>query len=161
FVPIRSEQILPIPRQKCRFSCRFEQNPLRNRFAINSPPSLLKKSHDSGGFWSSTESHMRLTSRKVQSIKKEGYFADDAARGLYLQAKRLKVDGQKTDAGFARSWLFRFVSPLTGKTNWQGLGSVSDVSLAEARELASDKRKLVIAGLDPIFEREKEKTAKR
>lgn len=37
---------------------------------------------------------------------------------------------------------------------------MSDVTLAEARELAHEKRKIVKAGLDPIQERDKEKTAR-
>jgi integrase len=42
-----------------------------------------------------------------------------------------------------------------------GLGSLSDVSLAEARELASEYRKLYKKGLDPRFERDKRKAELR
>nr|WP_246395417.1 integrase arm-type DNA-binding domain-containing protein [Afipia massiliensis] len=45
------------------------------------------------------------------------------------------------------SWLFQYT--LGGRSRWHGLGPFPDVTLAEARILAGDKRKLVRDGIDP------------
>jgi integrase len=58
--------------------------------------------------------------------------------GLYLQV---------TTAAW-RSWVYRFM--LRGHAREMGLGPLSLVSLAEARSLALDARKLRLAGIDPI-----------
>jgi integrase len=62
--------------------------------------------------------------------------------GLYLQC----VAG--TDAAIRRHWIFRFA--VNGRDRQMGLGSSQDVSLAEAREMAADARKLRARGVDPI-----------
>ena len=62
--------------------------------------------------------------------------------GLYLQVA----------PGDAKSWLFRFT--IAGRERWMGLGSTEQVSLAEARALAAEARRLVASGRDPIAERE-------
>ncbi len=67
---------------------------------------------------------------------KPGAYGDGG--GLYLH-----VRGRQS-----RSWLFRF--KLHGKAHLMGLGTVVDVSLAEAREAATAARKLVRQGVDPI-----------
>ena len=54
-----------------------------------------------------------------------------------------------------RSWLYRF--KLNGKPHLMGLGALSDVSLAEAREAAAAARKLVRQGVDPIARRRSER----
>jgi integrase len=61
--------------------------------------------------------------------------------GLYLQV---------TGAG-AKSWIFRF--SLNGRAREMGLGSLSAVSLADARSKAGDCRKLRQEGVDPIESR--------
>ncbi|MBV8870068.1 MAG: DUF4102 domain-containing protein, partial [Acetobacteraceae bacterium] len=58
--------------------------------------------------------------------------------GLYLHAR-----GRQS-----RSWLFRF--KLHGTAHLMGLGTLADVSLAEAREAAAAARRLVRQGVDPI-----------
>src|ERR1700724_3094864 len=51
------------------------------------------------------------------------------------------------------SWIFRYT--LRGqKARDMGLGSVNDLTLAEARETARDYRKLVKQGIDPIARRD-------
>ena len=50
-----------------------------------------------------------------------------------------------------RSWLYRF--KLHGKPHLMGLGTVDDVSLAEARDAAAAARKLVRQGINPIDRR--------
>src|SRR5689334_20179913 len=58
--------------------------------------------------------------------------------GLYLQV---------TGAG-AKSWIFRF--SLNGKAREMGLGSLSAVSLGDARTRAGECRRLRQEGVDPI-----------
>jgi hypothetical protein len=70
--------------------------------------------------------------------------------GLYLQV---------TERG--RSWLYRFKSPVSGKTRDMGLGPVHTFGLARARELATEVRGQVRAGLDPIEARKTALTSAR
>jgi integrase len=64
--------------------------------------------------------------------------------------------------GVTKSWIFRFVSPVTGKTRWMGLGGLADgIGQADARGLALAARKLVKLGKDPIDERDRERAAAR
>ena len=81
----------------------------------------------------------------VKTVSQVGYHRCDP--GLYLQVAR----------GGTKSWLYRFKSPITSKQREMGLGSLELVSLKEARQLAVDCRKQVLAGLDPIEEREQQK----
>ena len=85
----------------------------------------------------------KLTVVGVRSAK-AGRHADGA--GLYLLVK---------DSG-ARSWLLRVVQAGHGRRDI-GLGSLADLSLAEARDVAARLRKVARAGGDPVAERDKEK----
>ena len=81
----------------------------------------------------------KLTSKAVQKLAKEGKKGMTGdGQGLYLQIT----------AGGSVSWIYRF--KLQGKQRYMGLGSFSETSLAEARERASENRKLVKSGIDPI-----------
>jgi integrase len=69
----------------------------------------------------------------------------------------------------SKSWVFRFgvsqtVTSAKGKTynrqRLMGLGAYPDVSLAKARDLASQCRKLRKDGLDPIKQREAQRSAR-
>ncbi|GAN61546.1 phage integrase [Acetobacter cibinongensis] len=64
-------------------------------------------------------------------------------------------------SGGSRLWELRFKSPVTGKRRQMGLGSAFDLSLADARSRASDCRRLLKSGLDPIVEREKDKATRK
>ncbi|HVO04724.1 MAG TPA: integrase arm-type DNA-binding domain-containing protein [Candidatus Cybelea sp.] len=77
-----------------------------------------------------------LSARKVETLKTPGLFAD--GDGLYLQV----------GAAGARSWIFRY--QLGGRRRDMGLGSVSDLPLADARERVREARRQVAAGVDPI-----------
>jgi integrase len=79
-----------------------------------------------------------LTAMKVRTAK-PGRHCD--IHGLYL---RVRPSG-------SRSWCLRM--QFKGKRRDFGLGPVHDVSLAEARCLAAELRKMVRAGLDPVKER--------
>lgn len=48
----------------------------------------------------------------------------------------------------ARKWVYRFM--LNGRRREAGLGSLSEISLAQAREKAADSRRLISQGIDPI-----------
>lgn len=78
----------------------------------------------------------KLTALKVARELPAGMYADGA--GLYLQV---------TGAG-AKSWIFRFA--LHGKAREMGLGSLTAVSLADARIKAAECRSLRQEGIDPI-----------
>jgi integrase-like protein/Arm domain-containing DNA-binding protein len=78
----------------------------------------------------------KLSALKVQTVKAPGRYADGG--GLYLFIPR---PGYKI-------WTYRF--KLNGKQREMSLGPVSDVSLAEARELAGAARRLTRDGRDPI-----------
>src|SRR5262249_58211762 len=71
--------------------------------------------------------------------------------GLYAQITRGK-DGKDN---IRRSWIFRYQRRGHSARD-MGLGSLNDVSLAEARELALQCRRLVKEGKDPVRERDAE-----
>ncbi len=85
----------------------------------------------------------RLTALQVGRLKTVGMHADGG--GLYLQIK----------AAGARSWVFRYRTAGRKTPRDMGLGSLSDVSLARAREKAADMRRMLDAGLDPIDARKR------
>lgn len=92
----------------------------------------------------------KLTSKAVEALAKAaepGKTGD--GDGLYLQISRAGVP----------SWLFRYM--LAGKSREMGLGPYPAVTLAKARELAADQRKLLAAGNDPMAARDAEREAKR
>ena len=70
-------------------------------------------------------------------------------RGLYLQ---VAADG-------ARSWIYRF--KLKKRARDMGLGSLDEVTLAEAREKAAEARRLVRQGIDPIEQRKATQASQR
>lgn len=83
----------------------------------------------------------RLTAKQVKGKLKPGRHAD--GNNLYLLVDK---DG-------SRRWLFLF--KLTDKRREMGLGSLTDVDLADARVEAAKQQKLVDQGIDPIEERNK------
>jgi integrase len=95
----------------------------------------------------------RLSTVAVRNAK-PGMHADGG--GLYLQTT------EAADHTVSKSWLFRFttgrtVTSQSGKQRREerqmGLGSLADVSLAEAREHAAACRQLRKQGIDPIESR--------
>lgn len=89
------------------------------------------------------------SARSVETVTDAGYHRCD--RGLYLQV---------TKSG-TKSWLFRYKSPLTAKQREMGLGPLSLVSLAAARELTIECRRQLLNGLDPLEERKQVKRAQQ
>jgi len=88
----------------------------------------------------------RFSAPKVQYLSKRGLHNDGG--GLYLQ---ISPSGSK-------SWKLRYT--IEGRVRDMGLGALADVSLAEARELATLNRKLVKQGIDPLAQRQQERAAK-
>jgi len=84
----------------------------------------------------------RLTAMAVTHARKPGLYADGA--GLYLRVSR---NGSK-------SWAFRFM--LNGKPREMGLGGLTKVSLADARRKATDTRRTLSDGYDPVTLRQEE-----
>ena len=82
----------------------------------------------------------KLSARAVATVTEPGRHSD--GEGLYLNV---------TPAG-ARSWLFMWKK--AGKRREMGIGSAGSVSLARAREIASECRAQVAAGIDPIEARD-------
>lgn len=82
-----------------------------------------------------------LTQMKAKSLSK-GKFAD--GQGLWLV---------KSSKG-AGKWILRIV--VDGKRREMGLGRWPDVSIAEARQSASDARRKLRGGIDPIKERQQQ-----
>lgn len=87
----------------------------------------------------------RLNARTVQTISKPGMHAD--GDGLYLVV----------DAKGARRWSFIF--QWEGRRKELGLGGLRSVGLADARELASDARRTVAQGHNPIELRKSQRMA--
>ncbi len=81
-----------------------------------------------------------LSVTKINALKDRGFYCDGG--GLYLQVA----------PGGSKSWVFRYKQ--AGKARDMGLGPTHTVSLAEARELATAKRKLRLEGVDPIAARD-------
>lgn len=89
----------------------------------------------------------RLSATFVSKCAKPGYYGD--GNGLWLQ-----VSGNLT-----KSWSFRF--KRGGKLREMGLGALHTVTLAEAREKATEARKTLLAGIDPIEARRAQQAAMR
>lgn len=78
----------------------------------------------------------KLTAKAVEKQTIPGLYGDGG--GLTLQVTKQGV----------KSWLFRFM--IDGKAYGMGLGPTHTVTLAEARQKATEARKLVIDGFNPL-----------
>jgi len=92
-----------------------------------------------------TRSLNRLTSLKVARTKTPGMYADGG--GLYLRIAE----------GGSKQWIFRYVT--NGRLRDMGIGPVHTLTLAEARERATEARKLRVDGIDPIAQKRARKAA--
>lgn len=86
-----------------------------------------------------------LSALLVKSLGTPGYYGD--GNGLYLQ---ISASGSK-------SWIFRF--RFRGKRREMGLGALHTISLAVAREKSAECRRVLLAGKDPIVERDSTRTS--
>jgi integrase len=78
----------------------------------------------------------RLTARKVATAKTPGMYADGGS--LYLRVA----------PGGSRQYIFRFVRD--GHMHDMGIGPAHTLTLVEARERATEARKLLLDGIDPL-----------
>jgi integrase len=78
----------------------------------------------------------RLTAKEVEKKREPGLYGDGG--GLTLQITKAGV----------KSWLFRFM--IQGKAYGMGLGPVHTITLAEARQKATEARKLLLEGVNPL-----------
>lgn len=78
----------------------------------------------------------RLSALKVSRVREPGMYPDGG--GLYLQVS----------ATGAKSWIFRYM--ILGRPRAMGLGALNAVSLAGARQQATECRALRAKGIDPI-----------
>ena len=98
-----------------------------------------------------SEKRVVMSARRAVTETASGFHRDggpEGAKGLYLQVSE-RTGGE----GVTRSWIYRFVSPVTGKPRWMGLGPTGVIGLADARTLAREARKAVVLGRDPIEDR--------
>jgi hypothetical protein len=79
----------------------------------------------------------RLTSLRVARAKRPGMYADGGS--LYLRVA----------PGGSKQWIFRYTA-IDGRMRDMSLGAVHTFSLAEARERATQARKLRADGMDPL-----------
>src|SRR5581483_4143576 len=98
----------------------------------------------------------RLSAAFVARVSKPGRYGDGG--GLYLQiaAKRRGAGDRQVSPP---SWVFRY--QRRGKAREMGLGPVSLVSLAEAREQARECRRQLLADTDAIDARQAARLAAR
>jgi integrase len=89
----------------------------------------------------------KLTATKVASLSKPGLYADGL--GLYLQISQYGT----------KAWLFRFMRD--GQARKMGLGPVHTVTLAMAREKATEARRKLLDDIDPIEQRKETRQAIR
>ena len=89
----------------------------------------------------------RLSAKAVEKAKRPGYYADGGNLSLQVSP------------ALTKSWIFRYTRQ--GRSHEMGLGSERVFSLAEARGKASDTRRLLGEGLDPISAREGRRTRER
>lgn len=81
----------------------------------------------------------KLTALKVKNLKEPGRYTD--GDGLMLVV----------DKSEAKRWVLRMV--VRGKRRDIGLGSVNDISLADARNTTHEMRRIAKSGGDPVAER--------
>jgi hypothetical protein len=81
----------------------------------------------------------KLNARKVASLKIQGYYSDGG--GLYLQVSPT----------LSKSWIFKFVR--NKKATEIGLGSFDDIYLEHAGDKATDYRRMLKQGLNPLAEK--------
>jgi integrase len=96
----------------------------------------------------SDQNGFKLSAVKVARINKPGRYGD--GHGLYLRVAEYPDRNGKPLR--SRNWVFRY--ERDGAERWMGLGSLRDVTLAQARQLVRDCKLLLVQGLDPIEARQ-------
>ena len=94
----------------------------------------------------------KLSAKAVIAARTPGYYSDGG--GLYLQ-----VTASTKTRVVRKSWVFRYTHH--GRQREMGLGPLLSVSLAEARKLAEDVRRVRASGQDPIAARKAAQAGER
>ena len=81
----------------------------------------------------------QLSVKAVSALTKDGFHALGGATGLYLHIR-----------GSSKRYVLRFTYPGTKKRSFFSLGSMKELTLAEAREKANALRKKLLDGVDPV-----------
>jgi len=89
----------------------------------------------------------RFSAKTLEKAIPPGYHCDGG--GLYLQVSPTQ----------SQSWIFRY--KRQGRSREMGLGSARDVSLAQARAKASEARRQLTEGVDPLAAREGRRNEER
>jgi Arm DNA-binding domain len=89
----------------------------------------------------------RLSDKRIANTKTPGHLADGGNLYIQIAEPRVNKDGKQV---IAKSWVFRYTSPVFGRPREMGLGPYPSVSLADARLLASEQHTHLQRGDDPI-----------
>lgn len=84
----------------------------------------------------------KLTARTVETKKTQGYYSDGG--NLYLRVSQ----------NLTKTWAFYY--KRDGKRTEMGLGSVGNVTLEQARDIADTLRKQLASGITPLIERQRQ-----
>src|ERR1700693_468677 len=79
--------------------------------------------------------------------------------GLYLRIAPNRRDADGNEKPGSKAWVFRF--QLDGKRHDMGLGPYPDISLAEARQKATECRKQRYDGIDTLDAKVSQRPAQR
>src|SRR5450759_3392728 len=88
----------------------------------------------------------KLSAKKVSALAERGFYCDGG--GLSLQVAH----------GGSKSWVFRY--KRTKRARDMGLGSLITLGLSEAREAATDARRQLLKGIDPLEAKRAARTAR-
>ncbi|MGZ4995977.1 MAG: tyrosine-type recombinase/integrase [Methylobacter sp.] len=89
----------------------------------------------------------KLTARTVETKKTPGYYSDGG--NLYLRVSK----------NLTKTWAFYYTKD--GKRTEMGLGSVSNITLEQAREKATELRKQLASGIDPLAQRQQQEADRK
>ena len=99
----------------------------------------------------------KLSAAGVKNTNKPGMYGDGGGLWLHVGPNALDENGKPTKTG--KSWIFRYM--IAGKAREMGLGPVHTIGLSEARDLARECRKQVLAGDDPLATKEARRKARK
>ncbi len=89
----------------------------------------------------------KMTALFVKHIKRPGKYADGGNLVLRVRPAKRKTAMHQ----LSKYWFFRYMR--FGKESWMGLGTYPEVTLAEARDLATEGRRKLRQGIDPLAEK--------
>jgi integrase len=88
----------------------------------------------------------KLSAKKVSALAERGFYCDGG--GLYLSVA----------VGGSKSWVFRY--KRAKRVRDMGLGSLITLGLSNAREAATDCRRQLLKGIDPLEAKRADRTAR-